>query len=282
MKTRVAFKTLVGKQEILNAYDSFMKKWVSPYEELYIDTRYGKTFIIASGVKDNPPLILLHGTGMNSIMWLGEVKEYSKNYRVYAVDIPGEPGKSDELQIPLEGAAYTEWLLDVFNILGIEKANIVGISLGAWHAVKYSITYPNKVNRLVLIAPSGIGPQRKSFLFIALCYGILGEKGIEKLYSKVNGDKPLPVEMMKYQKLIRKNFNYRREAIPIFTDSELKKLNMPAALFVGEKDIMLHSLKTAKRLQELLPHVIINVLPEAGHSIVNLSDKINDFLSGIQ
>lgn len=282
MKIRVAFKTQEGKKEILQAYDSFMQKWVSPYEELYIDTGYGKTYIIASGEKGNPPLILLHGTGMNSIMWLGETKEYSKNYRVYAVDIPGEPGKSDEAQLPLEGVCYAEWLFDVLNALSIEKANIVGISLGAWLAVKFSINYPEKLNRLVLIAPSGIGPQRKSFLFIALCYGVLGEKGIEKLYCKVNGDNPLPEEMLKYQKLIRNNFNYRSGVIPIFSDSELEKLIMPTSLFVGEKDIMLHSMKTAKRLHDLQPHAIINVLPEAGHSIVNLSGKIKDFLSGAQ
>lgn len=57
---------------------------------------------------------------------------------------------------------------------------------------------------------------------------------------------------------------------------------MPTSLFVGEKDIMLHSMKTAKRLHDLQPHAIINVLPEAGHSIVNLSGKIKDFLSGAQ
>lgn len=53
---------------------------------------------------------------------------------------------------------------------------------------------------------------------------------------------------------------------------------MPTALFVGGKDIMLHSVKTATRLGNLLPHAKINIQPEAGHSIVNLPDKIMEFL----
>ncbi|KIE45235.1 putative carboxylesterase domain protein [Clostridium argentinense CDC 2741] len=84
--------------------------------------------------------------------------------------------------------------------------------------------------------------------------------------------------MLKYQKLIEKNFNYRREIIPVFSDEELKKLTMPIELFVGEKDIMLHSLKIAKRLENLLPHANRNILLGAGHSIANLADKISTFL----
>lgn len=82
-----------------------------------------------------------------------------------------------------------------------------------------------------------------------------------------------------YQKLIRKNFNYRRETIPIFSDDELKLLTMPAVLFVGANDIMLHLDKTARRLGNLLPHVQINILPEAGHSNVNDVDKIIEWMN---
>lgn len=279
MKTQTAFKTLKGKEEIMKAYDSLLKGWISNCEKLYIETCLGKTYVIASGEKDNPPLILLHGAGMNSIMWMSEAKEYAKDYRVYAVDIPGEPGKSAEIQFPLEGTSYEKWLCDVLNNLNIEKTMLLGISLGAWLATKFSINYPEKVEKLVLISPSGIGPQKKSFIFIALYYSIFGERGVEKLIYKINGNKPLPQPMLQYQKLIRKYFNYRTETIPIFSDSELKRLTMPVALFAGGKDIMLDSFKTSERLSTLLPHTIIDVKKDAGHSIVKISDKVKVFLS---
>lgn len=279
METKLAFKSQEGKSAVLKAYNSLLENWMAPNEKLYINTRYGSTFVIASGKKDAPPLILLHGSAMNSIMWAGDVREYSRDYRVYAVDIPGEPGRSDENQLPFEGPAFAEWLKDVYDALSIRKASLIGISLGAWLSVKFSVCYPEKVDKLVLLCPAGIGTQRTSFLFKAMAYMLLGEKGMKKLYKKVNGNQPMPDEMLEYQKLIGKNFNYRREIIPLFSDSELKRLTMPVKLFVGGKDIMFHSEMTAKRLGGLLPHADINVLPEAGHVLINLTGEIAAFLA---
>lgn len=273
------FKTNQGKNDVIKFYDKFLQKLALSYEKFYVDTRYGKTFIIASGEKSNPPLILLHGSGMNSVMWLRDIKEYSKTYRVYAIDMLGEPGKSDENRPSLSGSSYAEWLKEVFENLSVERANIIGISLGAWLAIKFSISYPEMVSKLVLLCPSGVGPQKKSFIFKAIAYGVWGEKGIDKLYYKLNGNQSISEEMLKYQKLIGKSFNYRKETIPVFSDNELKILTMPIVLFVGAKDIMLHSNKTARRLGNLLPHAQINILSEAGHSNVNDVDKIIEWLN---
>lgn len=275
----VAFKSEEGKKEVLKYYDMLLTKGSLPHEKIMVNTSYGETFIIAMGKKELPPLVLLHGSGMNSAMWIKEMDEYSQIHRVYAVDIPGEPGKSDERQLSFESNDFSNWLNDVFNALLIDKASIVGISLGAWLGTKFAIKYSNKVNRLVLLCPAGIGPQKKSFIFKFLFYSLFGEKGIDKLYYKINGDKPIPDIMLSYQKLIANHFNFRRVTIPIFSDNELKKLTMPVALFVGGKDVMLHSEKTANRLGLLLNHAEINFIQEEGHSIVNYGNEIRKFLS---
>lgn len=280
MKAKSGFRNKEGEKDILDMYDSFLEQWKFPHEEQMVETRFGETHLITAGHKECPPLILLHGSGMNSAMWLEEIKNYANEYRVYAADIPGEPGKSDERQLPLKSKAYALWLLDVLNSLQIEKSVLIGISLGAWLALKFSLHYPERVEKLVLIAPSGISPAKKSFLFIALYYGLFGEKGTEKLYLKINGGRKLPERMLELQKLIKKGFRYRMEEIPIYRDDEIKRLSMPVALFAGGKDIMLHSDKTADRLHKLLPHSDINVLPGEGHSITRLSDEIISFLRG--
>jgi pimeloyl-ACP methyl ester carboxylesterase len=280
MKTKFAYKSQEGKAAVIQWYDSILENWMSPNEKFYVRTRHGQTFVIASGKADAPPLILLHGSAMNSAMWIRDVQEYSRDYRVYAVDIPGEPGRSDEEQLPFNGFAFAQWLDDVYNALSIQKANLIGMSLGAWLAIKYSIHYPEKVEKLVLLCPSGIGTQRMSFLVYAIFYKMLGEKGTIQLLRKVNLGESIPEEFLKYQKLIGESFNYRREVIPLFTDNELKRLCMPVALYVGRKDVMIHSEKSANRLGNLLTHAKINILPEAGHVLVNLQDKINAFLLG--
>ena len=201
-----------------------------------------------------------------------------KKHRVYAIDIVGEPGKSDERQLPFVGDDFSNWLNEVFNGLSINKASIVGISLGAWIGIKFAIKFSNKVEKLVLLCPAGIGDQRKSFVFKALFYIMLGDKGIEKLYYKVNGNKPLPEIILNYQKLIGKYFNFRKEVIPLFTDDDLLKLTMPIALFVGEKDVMFHSQKTVNRLQRLVNNAQINLIKDEGHSLVNQGNEIREFL----
>lgn len=277
-KIQVAFKSDDGKKEIFKYYELLLTKVETAYEEISVSTNYGDTYIIAMGEKNLPPLILLHGSGMNSAMWIKEMEQYSLNYRVYAIDMPGEPGKSDERQLPFETDDFSYWLNDVCESLLIKKLYIVGISLGAWVAAKFAIKYPNKVDKLVLICPAGIGPQKKSFLFKFLFYSLFGEYGIDKLYCKVNGNKPIPEIMLNYQKLIGKHFNFRRVTIPMFSDDELKKLVMPVALFVGEKDIMLHSEKTAKRLENLLEHAKINFIQNEGHTLINQGNAIRNFL----
>ena len=275
----VAFKSEEGKKEVLKYYDLLLTKGSLEHEKIMVNTSYGETFIVAIGKKELPPLILLHGSGMNSAMWIKEMEEYSKTHRVYAVDMPGEPGKSDENQLPFEGDDFSNWLNDVFNELSIEKASIVGISLGAWLGTKFAIKYSDKVDKLVLLCPAGIGPQKKSFIFKFLFYSLFGEKGIDKLYYKINGDKSIPEIMLNYQKLIAKHFNFRKVTIPIFSDNELRKLTMPVALFVGGKDVMLHSEKTANRLGSLLNHAEINFIQEEGHSIINQGNEIRKFLN---
>ena len=265
MSIKSIFKSTFGKEEILNYYDEVLNKYSDNNKQYYIETRYGKTFVIESGEKTAPPLILLHGSGMSSFMWLKDLKEYSKKYRVFAIDILGEPGKSDDNRLSLAGDEHSQWILDIYDSLNIKKANIVGISLGAWIALKFAISYDKMVNKLVLISPSGIGGQKKSFIFQYLMYMILGERGIDKLYYKINGDKAMSEVVLNYERLIAKYFNYRNETIPIFSDEELRKLKIPISIFIGEKDIMLKSLETKQRAEKLFENVKINYIKDAGH-----------------
>lgn len=278
MRTRFAFKTPEGKTAILKYYDSQLEQWSLPHQRINVNTRYGNTFILVCGEINAPPLILLHGSGMNSCMWLDDVQVYSHSHRVYVVDIPGEAGRSDENQLPLTDSSYADWLGDVFNALSLEKASLIGISLGAWLSIKFTVSYPEKVSKLVLLSPLGISPQRNSFLFILVSCMILGKRGIYKLYDKINTNPSMPQAMLEYQKLIGEHFNSRNELIPLFSDIELKRLAMPVVMFVGDKDIIINSGKTAKRLENLLPHAKVSILTGVGHTLINLADKITAFL----
>ena len=274
MNDNMSYKTQQGRDEVIEYYDMLLEKLTISYERLNIDTHHGNTFCLAAGNVSAPPMVFLHGSSMNSSMWVSDILKYYQTYRVYALDIPGEAGRSDERQLPFTTSDLDDWLYDVFSKLSINKAVVIGASLGAWISTKFAIRHPEKIYKLVLLCPAGIGNQNKNFIFTALFYMLFGEKGRRKLFKIINGNVDMPEIILKYQALITINFNSRREPIPIFSDDELKRLTMPVFLFVGAKDIILHSIETADRLKRLVPNAKINVLSEAGHSLTNLTDTI--------
>ena len=172
MNTKDIFKSEIGRKEVLDYYNEMLNKYSDNNRQYYINTRHGKTFVIEAGEKTAQPIIFLHGSGMSSFMWIKELIEYSKKYRVFAVDILGEPGKSEGNRLPLVGKFHSEWLLDIYESLNINKSNVVGISLGGWIAIKFATDYPKMVEKVVLISPSGIGNQKNhlslSIYFIKL------------------------------------------------------------------------------------------------------------------
>src|SRR4030066_36331 len=132
MTSESNYKSQAGESEIMALYDAVLARWPVPYETYNLTTRHGRTFVIASGEKSAPPLILLHGAASNAVSWVGEVPEYSACFRVYAVDIPGEPGKSAPNRPAWDGPGYAEWLGGVLDGLQINKTALLGISQGGW------------------------------------------------------------------------------------------------------------------------------------------------------
>ena len=78
-----------------------------------------------------PALVLLHGSAFNSVTWMGDVATWAVNFRVFAVDIIGQPGLSAPSRLPYDSDAYARWLDGVLDGLKVEKAAFIGISLVA-------------------------------------------------------------------------------------------------------------------------------------------------------
>ncbi len=274
-----AFKSQTGKDAVIDYYNKLLNHLTIPYQKLTIPTSFGETFALTSGDPIKPTCILLHGSSMNSAMWLDDINVLRPHFHVIALDIPGEPGQSDELQLPLESNDYSDWLLEVYTALNITNAYIIGNSLGGWLALKFSTQNPKKVIKLVLLAPAGIGSQNPAFALLAKELLPKGECGIDELFTQINGGIPIPEIRLNYQTLITSVFNARQEIVPLFSDDELKSLNMPCLIFVGSKDVMILSNETAERASRLIPFCNVIKLANSGHSLVGLSDEILLYLN---
>ena len=89
-----AFKTAEVKPRILAAYDAEMKLWPVPYEEIDVRVGLGRRTWSSADRRTAPPLVLLHGYMATLTMWSPNIAAFSKDYRVYAIDVMGQPSKS--------------------------------------------------------------------------------------------------------------------------------------------------------------------------------------------
>lgn len=106
-----------------------------------------------------PTVILLHGLGGDVSNWAMTIPALAKQYHVYALDQIGF-GQSAKPLIAYRVATLVDFLNGFYKQAGITKATLVGNSLGGWTAAAFTLAYPDKVDKLVLVDAAGYSPER--------------------------------------------------------------------------------------------------------------------------
>jgi len=272
------YKTEEGKKEIMALYDGVLARWPVNHETFSLPTRHGDTFIIASGKKNSPPLVLLHGSASNATSWVGDVEAYSQHFRVYAVDLPGEPGKSAENRPDWHGPDFAEWLKDVLDGLNIKKSAVLGISQGGWTALRFATMHPERISQLVLLAPGGVVSTKLSFILKTVTLSMLGKWGVERINRIIEGKHAMHPEAARYMEAIYTHFKMRVEKEYLFSDEELERLDMPVLFLGGEEDALFDIGAAGERLEKHIPQLTAVLLPDMGHALVNMPDQVMPFL----
>ncbi|WP_030376003.1 alpha/beta fold hydrolase [Streptomyces rimosus] len=273
------YKSASGEQQLRQRYQEALAAWPVPAEHLRIPTREGETFVVASGPKEAPPLVLLHGAGANTSMWLGDIATWSRHFRTYAVDLIGEPGLSAPSRPPLASDAYAQWLDDVLDGLEIATTAVVATSLGGWMALDHATRRPGRVTRLALLCPGGVGKQRMGLLFKALLLRPFGRRGMLRSARSATGlNTPQATPVLDQVALTFQQFKPRTEQLPVFSDDELRGLNIPLLLIAGTDDALFDSAGTARRIQANVPNATVQLLPGVGHAIFGQTDEVLAFL----
>ncbi|MDT0331531.1 alpha/beta fold hydrolase [Nocardiopsis lambiniae] len=273
------YRSEAGEREILRRYREVLDAWPVPAERVRLPTREGETFVLVSGPEDAPPVVLLHGSGANGSTWAGDVASWSRNLRVHAVDMVGEPGLSAPSRPALDSDAVALWLDDVMEGLGLSRAAFVGMSLGGWTALDHAIRRPGRVERLALVCPGGIGRQTPLRLAAALVWSPFGRWGRRRSVRAVLGlHAPEHTPVVDEVTATFRAFLPRTERLPVFSDADLRGLETPMFVVVGGRDRMFDSARTARRVREHVPHATVTVLPDAGHALMGQGPAVLDFL----
>ena len=109
-------------------------------------------------VGSGPALLLLHGLGCDHTTWTPVIDSLAKRYTVIAPDLLGH-GSSDKPRADYSVGGYANGMRDLLTVLGIDKTTVVGHSFGGGVAMQFAYQFPERTERMMLVASGGLGPE---------------------------------------------------------------------------------------------------------------------------
>ena len=232
------------------------------------------------------PIVWLHEFAADYRTWEAQVRQFSRRYRCVTYNARGYP-PSD---VPQSDSAYTferqrEDLRAVLDSFGIERAHIVGLSMGAYTGLMFALRYPQRVTSL-LFASGGSGAfrdTRATFLsevragaeammndgMVVAADGIaLGATRVQLQNKDPRGWEEFKQYLSEHSAigsgLTMRNFQAGRPSLHDY-EAELRQLDVPVLLAVGDEDDPV--IETNIFLKRVLPRAGLWICPRTGHGI---------------
>ncbi|MRI02244.1 alpha/beta fold hydrolase [Kriegella sp. EG-1] len=251
------FKTAKGKEEILSLYDQKLEDLNIDFEYLNIDTSYGSTNIITTGITSNPPILLIHGSNGCAPIALETYAGLASKFKVYAIDVLAQPNKSAETRLNMKDDAYGKWVNEIIGTLKIEDVTLAGFSFGGLIILKTLEFDESKIKEVYLSAPAYIvngNPIKALFkFFIPMKRYIKTKKTkyISKFLAEVFTE---PDEFANnYLSKVFLYFNMDFSPIPVIDTETANLIKTPITIFAAGNDIIFPGSKMIKRAERIFP-----------------------------
>jgi pimeloyl-ACP methyl ester carboxylesterase len=269
------FRSEKAERRYLERYALRAAAWPAPSRERIVDTSFGRTFVRVSGPEGGPPLLLLPGIGSPGLSFASNIKALSERRTVYAIDNIHDHGRSIETNPVKNADDFTAWLDEVRAGLGLESSvDLLGLSFGGWISVHYALRFPERVRRLVLLAPAGtVAPIPWGFIWRGiLCvipakFLMMNFMNWIRVTDDVAGEAKARLdEMAEDAWLAQRSFKARRMVQPIpLTDEQWQSLRVPTLLLAGDREVIFPALRELPRVAALSPAVKTELIPGTGH-----------------
>jgi pimeloyl-ACP methyl ester carboxylesterase len=305
------YKSAEGYRTIMEWYDSVLDEIQTPYESLYVNTRFGRTHLIAAGPADAQPLFLLPGVAGCAALWRRQLPTLGQHFRVYAVDIPGQPGRSDPNPPSFLNSDYVDWLKDVLDDLRIAKAHFGGVSVGAWIAMRMGIEAPERTLKVVMLGPTGISRARLP-VGTWLKRAALSRKNPDAMQAEITAKKvsasvtrapgeafgTFDRQLARAMSLCTKHYRVDR-SLGIYDEASqrlrmldglrvlgkfflaesrrrLRSFSVPGLIVFGEFEVLYDPQSVGRKARDLMGNVRVEVVPQAGHAAIYDRPEIVD------
>jgi len=220
-----------------------------------------------------PVVILLHGLGGSTQNWALNIPVLAQKFRVIVPDQIGF-GKSDKPFINYRVGTYVDYLDQFCKQLKIDRASLVGNSMGGWVAAAYTIAFPGRVERLVLVDAAGYAPPANFDYRILYGLNPSTREGMKQIAARVFYNKLFLSDALIDQAMALRitagdgyTINSLIESITRgedFVDSGVKSIKQPTLVVWGRQD-GLTPLSDGERFKKDISNSTLLVLDECGH-----------------
>ena len=256
------------------------------YESVKVETSFGDTHVILTGEKDNPPLVLLHGANGCAPIALEALKGLEQNFRIYAIDVIGQPNLSAGTRPSMKDHTYGQWMYELLSRFSIQDAVLVGISLGGFISWKTLVYDEKRIAQAYLIVPAGIvkgnswTALRKVFLPIKLYQWRKKQSYVHDFLRELFTEED--AFALAFLSQVFLHFNQDFSSIPLISPKEAQQITTPLHIIGADQDILFPGEKMIKRARKLFSSLESTALLEnsrhvpltADHTqIVNLITK---------
>jgi pimeloyl-ACP methyl ester carboxylesterase len=253
------YRSAQGEAEVLALYEKKLANLVVETHSLMVDTRFGHTHVLAAGPQNAPPVMVLTGISTGAPRILEWFLPLTRDFRLYAPDPIGQPGRSAQTRVPPGDHNYGKWMVDVLNGLGLKRLPFIGVSFGGGILLDTAAYAPERISRAALMAPAGLtrvpflGPAIKFFI-PCLLYRCFPSR--ERLLGTV---RPLAGKTDDYSLQVF-DATLRHVKLNVappgpFDKETLAGFKAPTLLFLAKSDIFIPVEPARRRAQELFPNL---------------------------
>ena len=267
-----AFVSESAFEHFLGAYRAGMAT-LPPFELFDVPTSFGTVRAYRfAGPDSGAPVVLLPGRNASTPMYRTNLGPLLQQRTVYAIDLLGEAGLSVQHK-PIRGAPdQAQWLDETLAGLGLETAHLLGVSMGGWTAANCAVHRPGRIASLTLLDPvftfTGI-PVKAVLASVALFAPGVPEAWRRRVHSWIAGGADLQAAASESALIDAgaKDFTLRTPAPKMFTEEQLRGLDVPVLALIAGRSVMLDPKRAVARARELLARGEVELWADASHAI---------------